>query len=97
MKRYWILVLLAAALLMIPVTAMAGCQCVQPTYGGQTDFEEATCTSPGYYVLECAVCGGEYTEKAKDAFGHDHQQVGVLTPTCGTEGDYYLQCTRCGD
>ena len=97
MKRYWILVLLAAALLMIPVTAMAGCQCVQPTYGGQTGFEEATCTSPGYFVLECDVCGGEYKEKAKDAFGHDYQQVGVLTPTCSTEGAYYLQCTRCGD
>ena len=97
MKRYWILVLLAAALLMIPVTAMAGCQCVQPTYGGQTGFEEATCTSPGYFVLECDVCGGEYREKAKDALGHDYQQVGVLTPTCGTEGAYYLQCTRCGD
>jgi len=97
MKKIIGLILLTVALLALPLSAMAGCQCVQPTYGGQTGFEDATCTKDGYYVLECADCGGEYKEKAKNALGHDYQYAMTNPALCESDGKEWYECTRCGD
>ena len=95
MKRFF-LITVFVILLVIPVLAVADCQCVQPNEG-QTGFSAATCTEPAYYYLECLDCGGQWKEKARDKLGHDYQYAMTNPAFCETDGKEWYECTRCGD
>ena len=57
---------------------------------------EPTCTTGGYTLHVCSVCGGSYVDGQKDALGHDYEAT-VTEPTC-TEGGYTTNvCSVCGD
>ncbi|MBQ7826489.1 MAG: hypothetical protein IJ337_09135, partial [Clostridia bacterium] len=63
----------------------------------QIGFDEATCTEPGYYVLECTRCHKEWKEKAKDKLGHNYQYAQTNPALCESNGKEWYECTRCGD
>lgn len=57
---------------------------------------DAACTSPGYTVKECSVCGDRHITHITNALGHDYASK-VTEPTCTKMGYTTYTCTRCGD
>ena len=55
----------------------------------------ATCTSPGYTVRECSVCGDRHIEDITPAIPHDYK-AHVIEATCDAEGKTIHRCDRCG-
>ena len=55
----------------------------------------ATCTSPGYTVLECSVCGDRHIEDITPAIPHDYK-AHVIEATCDAEGKTIHRCDGCG-
>ncbi len=58
----------------------------------------ATCTTRGYTVRECSVCGVTYRCDYKDPTGHTMTQHAPKDPTCLESGNinYYYSCSVCG-
>ena len=54
-----------------------------------------TCTSPGYTVKECSVCGDRHIIAMTNALPHDYAAHTVL-PTCTTGGQTTYICEGCG-
>ncbi|MBR0463367.1 MAG: peptidoglycan-binding protein, partial [Clostridia bacterium] len=63
----------------------------------QTDVAYPTCTSDGYYVLKCKVCGQTKTEITDHAFGHSWVLIEDVPVTCYSDGYYVQQCENCGE
>lgn len=55
----------------------------------------ATCTSPGYTVRECSVCGDRHIEDITPAIPHDYK-AHVIEATCDAEGKTIHRCDGCG-
>ena len=55
----------------------------------------ATCTSPGYTVRECSVCGDRHIENITPAIPHDYK-AHVIEATCDAEGKTIHRCDGCG-
>ena len=55
----------------------------------------AICTSPGYTVRECSVCGDRHIEDITPAIPHDYK-AHVIEATCDAEGKTIHRCDGCG-
>ena len=55
-----------------------------------------TCTSGGYTLYSCSICGDSYTGNDTAPLGHDYRDV-VTAPTCVQSGYTTHTCSRCGD
>ncbi|MCD8370577.1 MAG: hypothetical protein LUC94_09705, partial [Clostridiales bacterium] len=55
----------------------------------------ATCTSPGYTVHECSVCGDRYISDITAILSHSYTAV-TTAATCTTAGKTVYFCTDCG-
>ena len=55
----------------------------------------ATCTSPGYTVRECSVCGDRHIEDIASALPHKYE-VHVIAATCENGGKTIHRCDGCG-
>ena len=55
----------------------------------------ATCTSPGYTVRECEVCGDRHIEDITPALPHDYESH-IIPATCEASGHTVHQCQGCG-
>ena len=55
----------------------------------------ATCTSPGYTVRECSVCGDRHIEDITPAIPHDYK-AHVIEATCDAGGKTIHRCDGCG-
>ena len=55
----------------------------------------ATCTSPGYTVRECEVCGDRHIEDITSALAHNYQ-AHTTPATCETGGHTLHLCHGCG-
>ena len=55
-----------------------------------------TCTSGGYTVYTCSVCGNSYTSDKTSALGHSYTAT-TTTGSCTSGGYTLYKCTRCGD
>lgn len=53
-----------------------------------------TCTSSGYYSLECKRCGHKEYETYEPT-GHSLTNYGYTGPTCGTGGGHWSKCSLC--
>lgn len=99
MKKYLALVLLAAMLL-IAVPAQAKECWYYETYGKhdfeQTDVNYATCTTNGYYLLECRQCGTSQKQVTEKAYGHDWEKTVEENATCTKAGFTEYSCRNCG-
>lgn len=99
MKKYLALALLAAMLL-TAVPALAKDCWYYATYGEhdyeQTDFNYATCTTDGYYMLECRQCGASKKHVTEKASGHDWEKAGKENASCTEAGYTEYECRKCG-
>ena len=55
----------------------------------------ATCTSPGYTVRECSVCGDRHIEDITSVLPHDYESY-VISATCENGGKTIHRCDGCG-
>ena len=55
----------------------------------------ATCTSPGYTVRECSVCGDRHIEDITAALPHNYEPH-VIAATCENGGKTIHRCGGCG-
>ena len=55
----------------------------------------ATCTSPGYTVRECSVCGDRHIEDITSALPHKYE-AHVIAATCENGGKTIHRCDGCG-
>ena len=55
----------------------------------------ATCTSPGYTVRECSVCGDRHIEDITSVLPHDYESH-VISATCENGGKTIHRCDGCG-
>ncbi|MCD8197122.1 MAG: S-layer homology domain-containing protein [Lachnospiraceae bacterium] len=55
----------------------------------------ATCTSPGYTVHECSVCGDRYISDITAILSHSYTAV-TTAATCTTSGKTVYTCADCG-
>ena len=55
----------------------------------------ATCTTPGYTVRECAVCGDRHIEDITAALPHNYESH-VIAATCENGGKTIHRCDGCG-
>lgn len=99
MKKYLALGLLAVMLL-TAVPALAEDCWYYETYGKhdfeQTDFSYATCTTDGYYILECRQCGTSQKHVTENAYGHNWEKLFVENATCTKSGFTEYSCNNCG-
>lgn len=79
----------------------ANCGQVEVTYTAKGEHNyitysvAATCTSPGYTVKECTICGDRHITDITPALPHEY--VSVVTPaTCETGGHTTHICYGCG-
>ena len=56
---------------------------------------EASCTSPGYTVKECSVCGDRHVTNLTDALPHNYE-ARITAPSCETGGSTLHICEGCG-
>lgn len=54
------------------------------------------CTSAGYVLYKCSVCGDSYKDSEVGALGH-HYETQVVAPTTESEGYTSYVCSVCGD
>ena len=62
----------------------------------QSKIIAPTCTSGGYTVYTCSVCGESYTGDNTAALGHSYQ-ASTTTGSCTSGGYTTYTCSRCGD
>jgi hypothetical protein len=94
--RFWFC--LALILALAPVYALAGDVCTDGTHDMiMSDVHYPTCTTDGYYILECRLC--DYTKKeiTDKATGCDYEDAGLVSPTCTEAGYQSYVCKNCGD
>ncbi len=58
---------------------------------------EATCTSWGYEIHICSLCGTQLELYTQEPLGHDYSVASVTPSTCISEGYTVYACFRCGD
>lgn len=72
---------------------------VSATSKGEHRYEtysvKATCTSPGYTVKECSVCGDRHITDITSALAHNYKSC-VTPATCETGGHTVHLCDGCG-
>ena len=72
---------------------------VTSTHKGEHEYKtysvSATCTSPGYTVRECAICGDRHIEDITSALSHDYIAK-VTAATCEAGGHTLHICEGCG-
>ena len=57
-----------------------------------------TCTTAGYTLHKCSVCGDSYTTDQVAALGHKETTLAAVAPSCTTTGlTEGKQCTICGE
>ena len=56
---------------------------------------EPTCTTKGYSVYSCSVCGVSYSADETPTVAHKFDAQ-VISPTCKTEGFTIYTCSSCG-
>lgn len=99
MKKYLALMLLAVILLAAVPAQARGCWYYE-SYGKhdfeQTDVKYATCTTDGYYLLECRQCGTTQKHVTEKAYGHDWDKVFKENATCTEAGFVEYSCRNCG-
>ena len=55
-----------------------------------------TCTTNGYTLHKCSVCGTSYKDSTTNATGHSYgNSVVTKQPTCTSEGTAIKTCTKC--
>ena len=55
-----------------------------------------TCTTDGYTLHKCSVCGASYKDSTTKATGHSYgNSVVTKQPTCTSEGTKTKTCTKC--
>ncbi|MCQ4878687.1 hypothetical protein NE658_14455, partial [Ruminococcus bicirculans] len=55
-----------------------------------------TCTTDGYTLHKCSVCGTSYKDSTTKATGHSYgNSVVTKQPTCTSEGTKTKTCTKC--
>lgn len=92
----WICSVLLLALL--PVYALAGSGCDTGNHDlAMVDVKYPTCTTDGYYILECNACNYRVKEINGTATGHDWQDDGTVYPDCENPGLEKMVCANCGD
>lgn len=72
---------------------------VHPCAEGHTYIQkivQPTCTSGGYTIFTCSVCGSSYTGDSTQALGHSYT-ASTTTGSCTSGGYTTYTCTRCGD
>ena len=92
--------LLAAVLAFAAFPALAGCAFYdQNGYHNyaQVDFAYGTCTTDGYYVIECQNCGITQKEITEKAFGHDWVKQSGKAASCEEKGYANYECSNCGE
>lgn len=108
MKKKWILILLAVALLLMPLTALARelpkldeLIPVGPCSKGHdfklTTKSKSTCTYAGMVEMKCTRCGTVSDTQRTAPLGHDWNAVSGNGATCTTDGVEDQKCTRCGE
>ena len=69
------------------------------THKGEHSYEvytvAATCTSPGYTVRECSVCGDRHIEDITSVLPHNYESH-VISATCENGGKTIHRCDGCG-
>ncbi len=72
---------------------------VEYTSKGEHKYETysvaPTCTSPGYTVKECSVCGDRHIIDMTEALPHNYA-AHIVRPTCTTGGQTTYICEGCG-
>ena len=58
---------------------------------------EPTCTSKGYTLNTCTMCGESYKSDYVDTVEHQYKSTVAKQPTCTEEGIKKYTCTVCGD
>lgn len=103
MMRRFLLWFMVALLIMIANTALAvSGECTYYAQNGdhdwnQVDAQMPSCTTDGYYVLKCNVCGTTHQEITEGAWGHDWQQAQVVDATCTKAGYIRFVCNECSE
>lgn len=94
------LAILGCLILSIPVLASEDCWYVA-NYGDhdweQTDAVMPTCTDPGYYILECRICGLNQKNSTGGGDGHTWDITASSDASCTTYGCMELTCVICGE
>ena len=57
---------------------------------------EPTCTSQGYTLHTCELCGYSYKDNYIDPIEHDYVLKETIAPTCTEEGYSIYECSSCG-
>lgn len=76
------------------LTAFSACAECSHTYD-MTEVHYPSCTSDGYYVLECTKCGATKVEITDRAYGHDWELIDEKFPTCTDKGYNKYACANC--
>ncbi|MBE6974287.1 MAG: hypothetical protein E7436_02190 [Ruminococcaceae bacterium] len=63
-----------------------------------TESANATCTTYGYSLYTCAICGQQSipTEETSDPLGHNFGAGELIAGSCTTDGCTRYHCSRCG-
>lgn len=62
----------------------------------QTDVGIQSCTSDGYYTVECSRCGASFTHVTGKAYGHTWGSWTVTRqPSCTADGEQMRTCDEC--
>lgn len=98
MKKYLALALIAVMLLAaVPAQAK---DCWYYAANGRHDFEQVdvklpSCTSDGYYLLECRQCGANEKHVTERASGHNWKRISGKDATCTEKGSITYSCKNC--
>lgn len=99
MKRSILFVM--ALILLLPANAFAGKEyCWYYAQNGIHDFEQTdiqlpSCTTDGYYRLECRQCGLNETIITEHAFGHNWEIIDKVQASCEEKGYVKYECVEC--
>ena len=62
----------------------------------EADVTVADCTSGGFILFTCSICGDSYVGDETEALGHSYEAV-VTAPDCTSGGFTTYTCSICGD
>ena len=63
----------------------------------ETQIIYPTCTTQGYTLYTCSVCGYEYKDNYTGLAEHDYEVEEIVQPTCTEQGYTLYTCSVCGD
>ncbi len=59
---------------------------------------DATCTTAGYMLYTCTLCGSEYKDSHVSELGHNMSEWIIdIEPDCTNPGSKHQECGRCGE